>query len=208
MNTKILNLAVLSLLVLPLSVRAANHCTFEVDPNSIQIDWTGYKTTQQVAVNGGFTEVTLVGDLKGSSFESLLGQLEGEVDVKDAAHIRTGNPARDATLFEKFFSLFKKKAHMTGAFKSVKGNEKSGDLQLHLTLNQKTLAVPMSYTRDEKGSFLAKGAIDFKDFGLQKALDSLHKACESLHKGPDGVSKTWPVAEIKLAATITKKCEP
>ena len=182
-------------------------CKFEVDPKAMKIEWTAFKTTQKVPVNGSFTEVVLSGDVaQTTTFEKFLGQMDAEINLTDVTKIKTGNPARDTTLFNSFFSLFKKKPVIKGALREVKGTNKEGEFGLHLTMNQKTLSVPMKYTRDEKGQFMAKGVIDLNDFGLQSAFASLHKACEDLHKGPDGVSKTWTTVEIKISASIAEKC--
>lgn len=192
-----------------LNLTADASCLYTVDANSIQINWTAFKTTQKVAVTGSFSEVTLSGELrKVTSFDSFLSQLEGEIDVNAPAKIRTGNVGRDQTLFEKFFALFKKSPIIHGAIHEVKGTESSGEFKLGLSMNEHSLRVPMTYTREEKGGFLGRGVIDLNEFGLSLPLASLHQACEQLHKGPDGISKTWPTVEIRLMATIEKKCTP
>ena len=189
------------------SLAAPEKCKFEVDSSTVKVEWTAFKTTEKVGVNGSFGEVILSGkQSKTGTFKAFLEQMGAEINLSGVAQVKTGNPARDKTLFESFFSLFKKKPVLKGTLKGVKGTDSEGDLNLNLTMNQKTKAVPMKYTRDDKGNFMAKGAIELNDFALQNAFASLHKACEDLHKGKDGVSKTWSEVEIKISAMISQKC--
>jgi len=203
-------LAILSVLAFSASAWAGpktQKCTYSIDPHTVHVNWTAFKTTQKVRVGGSFTEVTVTGDLTNSkSMAALLNQLDAEIDLTAADKINTGNAARDKTLFEKFFSLIKAKPVMKGKLRHTKGTDDKGDVSLVLTMNRKTLSVPMSYTRDAKGLLTIKGAIDVNDFGLSGALANLSKACFDLHKGPDGVSKTWPEVEIELQANVAKAC--
>jgi hypothetical protein len=190
------------------SANAAETCSYDLDAQSLQVNWTAYKTMQKVGVGGSFTEVTVEGDLSSSkSLAALLNQLDAEIDVNQAEKIRTGNPGRDATIMQNFFSHFHPKALLKGKLRNVKGDDEKGELNLVLSMNRKTLAVPMKYSRDSNGALVVKGAIDVNDFGLSGALALLHKSCEHLHKGPDGVSKTWPQVEIKLSANVAKNCK-
>jgi hypothetical protein len=207
MNKALLILAVLGLGV-GFQVRAET-CRYVLEPGSVQVNWTAFKTMQRLAVNGAFTEVSILGELEDkTSFTHLLSQLEGEIGVKDASLIRTGNPGRDMTLFQHFFSRFKKTPVLSAAIQEVRGDDKSGEFALSLKMNRKTKPVLMHYQRNESGVFEARGSLDVLDFGLSEALQDLHKTCEVLHRGPDGVSKTWPLVELKLVARIGQTCKP
>jgi len=185
----------------------AETCSFKVDPHSIQVGWTAFKTMQKVGVNGTFTHVALTGVLeKKGSLSDLLQQLGALMDLKASTDLSTGNPARDQTLFDHFFKLFKKTALIKGKIRNVKGSNSEGEFDLELSMNQKTLAVPMRFTLSQEGKFEAKGGIDVLDFNLKDAFHDLHQTCEVLHKGTDGVSKTWPTVDLKLSATIAQKC--
>ena len=184
-------------------------CEYALNPSSIQINWTAFKTTGKVPVKGAFSEVTLVGELESKKgMVDLLSGLEGELTIKDEKMIRTGNPARDFTLFQHFFGLFKNKAQMHGGIHSVKGDDHEGSFELKLTLNQKTREIPMHYRRDASGAFEAMGNLDVLDFGLDSAFQDLHHTCEALHMGKDGISKTWSQVVLKLEARIDEKCTP
>ena len=207
MPKTLLILGVFAFLATPLT-RAAP-CTASLDPQSIQVNWTAFKTTAKVPVKGAFTEVTLLGELESSKgVVDLLSGLEGEILVKDPSLIRTGNPARDLTLFKHFFSLFKKTPELKAAIRSVKGNELEGSFDLKLTLNQKSREIPMHYRRESSGLFEATGNLDVLDFALEGPFQELHHTCEALHTGKDGISKTWSQVVIGLQAKIDEKCAP
>lgn len=186
---------------------AAETCTYSIDPTTLNVSWTAFKTMQKVGVGGSFTEVTLESDLsKAGTFQTFMNQIDAEIQVGAATKINTTNPARDQTIFQNFFSHFENKGLIKGKLRNAKGTEAAGEVNLILNMNKKILAVPMKYTRDEKGLTVISGAIDVNDFKLGSALSKLNKACEALHKGPDGVSKTWPQVEIKIQANLSKKC--
>lgn len=190
------------------SAAFAGSCEHKVDPSSIQVNWTAFKTMQKVAVKGSFTELSVIGELESGSLESLLGQLEAEIDIKDESLIRTGNPGRDLTIFQHFFSHLKKKPLIKGEILKPSGNGREGTFGLKLTLNRNSKEIPFRYTLSESGGFEAHGSMDVLDFALEGALKDLNRTCEVLHRGPDGVSKTWSEVELKLVARIGKTCTP
>lgn len=198
------------------ALAATDLCKYQIDSNSIQVNWTAFKTNQKAPVAGGFSEVTLAGDLQDKDLATLLGQLEAEIPVSDAEKIRTGNPARDQTLYQHFFGLIKNKSLLKGVIKSVKvtppapeaklDSDTTGTFDLKLTINQKSNYIPFKFALSPDGAFVANGSMNVLDFGLSNALAALHKACEALHTGADGVSKTWPEVDLKLSATIRRSC--
>jgi hypothetical protein len=96
-----------------------------------------------------------------------------------------------------------------GKIQSVKRDSTSpnrGTFELKLTLNAKTVKVPMKFAIDA-GTFTADGTLDVMDFGLSNAFASLHKACEALHTGADGVSKTWTPVDLKITSKMGMICK-
>lgn len=206
-------LKTLLFLIAPLAAHAAAPCSYEIDTSTIQVHWTAFKTNQKVAVTGSFAEVTLAGELHGDDLARLLGQLEAEIPATDAEKIRTGNPARDQTLYTHFFRLIKQAPHFKGQIRNVKvqtgatpAADTNGTFDLRLTMNQKTRDVPFRFTLTPAGAFTATGSINVLNFQMNAALESLHKACEALHTGADGASKTWPDVDLKLDAQIRRSC--
>ena len=182
-------------------------CTYELDSSSTQVTWTAFKTMQKVGVTGSFPEVTVAGKTKkNGTLAQLLDQLKATITADAVEKIHTGNAGRDQTLIQHFFGLFKAKSLIQGTISKTKGTDTEGDFDLNLTMNEKTLAVPMHFKRDAAGKLEAKGEIDVLKFELDKALADLHQSCEAVHKGADGVSKTWPNVEIKISAQISQKC--
>jgi len=204
---KKLLLILLGIAVFSPEMALAEKCVYQVDPGSLQVNWTAFKTMQKVAVKGGFTELTVFGDLESASLAGLLDQLEAEIDIKNEGLIRTGNPGRDLTLFQHFFSLFKARPLMKGRIQKTRGSESDGDFTLELVMNRKTRTVPMKYSYGA-GVFEASGSIDVLEFALDGPLKELNRTCEALHRGPDGVSKTWPTVDLRLVARIGKSCTP
>jgi hypothetical protein len=204
MMIKVLWIAGLGLFFHPFGWAAK--CRFELDPASVEVAWTAFKTTQKVAVKGTFTRVEVQGP-RGhpSSLSGVLSKLKARIELTGEGSSQSGNPGRDATLYQHFFKHLTEKGGLRGEVATVQGGPNAGELKLRLLLNGKRRLVPMKYTRSADGLFSAKGAIDLLDFGAKAAFDDIHGACENLHKGADGISKTWSEVEIEITAKITGK---
>jgi hypothetical protein len=196
--------------ILLLSPRSqAESCKFSLDPSSLKVEWTAFKTTQKLGVNGAFPGVSLVKGVKEQrTLQKLLSSVSGEIRLEGASGIQTGNPGRDQTLFDRFFKHWKGAGLMKGRFKKIEGSGKDGTLELELSINGLKKALPLQWKLAEDGAFEAGGKMDVLEFGLKSAFDDLHKACEALHTGPDGISKTWSEVELRLKGVIARKCAP
>jgi hypothetical protein len=198
-------IAVLGLL-LPDSVMAEK-CRFEIDPASIQVGWTAFKTTQKVAVKGSFARAeAAVRKPSGPSIPELLKGASARIELRDEKSSQSGNPARDLTLHQHFFRHLSTGRGIQGKVLAARGSADAGDLEMDLQLSGKRGRVAMKYTRSPEGLLSAKGAIDLLAFGAKKAFDDIHSACETLHKGADGISKTWSEVEIEITAKIPGGC--
>jgi hypothetical protein len=151
-------------------------------------------------VNGSFKKIDLHGKKDAKSVSALI---EGLHVLVDTESLDTGNPARDKTIGEFFFS--KLKSSISGQV--TKFSEKDHSFVLSLELNGKRRAVPMTYLVTEDKNFVATGGISVLDFSAGEALKSLHEKCYEVHKGKDGVSKTWPDVTIHLKGTINPVCK-
>jgi hypothetical protein len=178
-----------------------------LDPASVQVVWTAFKTTQKIGVNGNFTTLQVTAPEKGAkSLSKLLNSLKAEIKLEGAASLSTGNPGRDQTLFDHFFKYLNGPIQIQGRFQGAKGTDDVGELMLQLTLNGKKKTVPMTWSRTPEGALTAKGSLDVLDFGLKTAFDDLHKTCEALHTGPDGISKTWSEVALQIQAKLNPGC--
>jgi hypothetical protein len=183
-----------------------SECFYQLDPASVKVTWTAFKTTEKIGVNGNVQGVSVQTPKKVKSLSALLKGVTASGKFDEVKKSETGNPGRDQTLFDKFFSLLSKKAQFKGGFTQVKGDDQSGKLNLLLSVNGKKGSVPMEYKAGADGVFEATGTFDVMSFGMQKAHASIHQACEELHKGKDGISKTWTEVGLKIVANIQKDC--
>jgi polyisoprenoid-binding protein YceI len=199
LHTAVAGLIALSFALAPTSSYAQS-CTYTADPSSLTVGWTAFKTTQKTPVKGSFKKLAVHGKLTQKSLSALLQGLHVMVDLKSAD---TGNPARDKTLQDYFFSK------LTGSVHTHVGkvSEKDHTFNMDLWLNGKSKTIPFHYELNEQGQFAATGTMDILEFGGNNALDSLHKQCENLHKGPDGVSKTWSEVDLNLGGSIKVSCQ-
>ncbi len=153
------------------------------------INWSAYKTPAKAAVGGTF---------KGVSFTSSKGEkaseiLTGATFKIDASSVSTKDKGRDFKIAKFFFSTLEGGSEITGVVKKVTNKV----LTVAITMNGKTLDIPLSYTyKNQKLS--AKGVIDVFDFAMNDELSALNKACAALHEG-----KTWSDVAISIDATFT-----
>jgi len=165
----------------------------------IKVTWKAYKTLAKLGVAGEFTGVNYTAIAKeGKNFKSLLVGSKVAIDI---SKINTNNEGRDKTLVENFFGKLKGKT-IEGTIVAIKADKREkgkpyrGSLDVNLTMNEKTLQIPMSYSF-EKENFNATGIIDLFDFGANDALSSINKSCFALHKG-----KTWSDVTIGFSTKI------
>jgi len=170
-----------------------------VQSGDMNVTWKAYKTLAKVGVGGAFTSVKYTPIAKeGANFRELL---VGSTVSIDATQINTGNPVRDETLVKMFFKQLKSitiegKIVAMKADNRVKGKPYTGQLDVELSFNSKTLVIPMKYTY-VKEHFSAEGTLDLFDFAAKDALTSINKSCYDLHKG-----KTWNDVSIGFATNI------
>ena len=193
-----MNKIILSLFTLFTFSLASGGCVL-VQSGDMNVTWKAYKTLAKVGVGGMFTSVKYVPVAKeGKNFAALL---VGSTVSIDTTQINTGNPTRDATLVKMFFKQLKStsiegKIVAMKAAKRVKGQPHTGVLDVMLTMNGKTLTIPMQY-HYEKEHFKASGTVDLFDFAGGDALASINKSCYDLHKG-----KTWNDVSIMFSTSI------
>jgi len=171
-----------------------------VQPNTMQVTWKAYKTLAKKGVGGKFTAVTYTPHaLEGKNFRELF--VGSKVSI-DLSKVDSGNPGRDETLVKSFFSVLKGKTiegeivDIKKTDKHEKGKPRTGTVSVKITMNEKTLTIPMQYFYNE-GKFDAKGTIDLFDFTAGDALASINKSCFDLHKG-----KTWSDVSIGFSTTV------
>lgn len=211
-NQLVILLLFFSLFPAPLANAATStaKCAHSIDPSAVQVEWTAFKTSAKTPVRGSFKKLDVTAPKGGAS--TLRGVLERSSISFDPREIETGDPARDATLRTVFFGLWKEK-RITAKILSAELNavETSGALSVRITANGVRKEIPMKLRALEAAAsalprFIAEGLIHIADFDLQGPFATLHSACEKLHTGPDGVSKTWDMMEIRFMFPVVTNC--
>jgi len=181
---------------------AAPACTYtltEATPS-----WTAYKTSDKAGVSGTFNTVKLSETKPGDTLTAALAGLSAEIE---GASVESGNPARNTTLAQAFFSKFAAETRFGAKITGASGDEKEGLIMVMLEMNGVSKPIQLKHDGLQEGTLTAKAVIDMLDYALQAPFDSLHSACEGLHTGKDGVAKTWTEVEVSLTAKIDKKCQ-
>jgi len=163
-----------------------------IDADKSSVQWTGYKTTDKVAVNGTFKEINILKMNSGSTAAASLEGLEFEIPVSS---IYSKDTIRDGKLKRLFFGVMENTLSLKGKF-SIK-DASSG--QIAISMNGLTKELPFTYEMS-KDTILINAKMDLNIWETQNALASIHEACLELHTGVDGVSKTWD--EVGIAAKI------
>ena len=157
--------------------------------DSTKVKWTGFKTTDKVAVNGIFKEIELKNVKTGNTPEEVL---EGVAFSIPVSSLFSNDPTgtRDPKLIDVFFGTMKNTELLSGIL-----NFRDNQLFMTLSMNDVTKQVPLEYTF-ENNLLSMKTTLNLNDFGGETALAAISKACFDLHKGADGVSKTWETVDI------------
>jgi hypothetical protein len=163
----------------------------QIIADSTQVNWTAYKTTDKVGVNGKFTQLELKNTQSGETPETVL---EGASFSIPVSSIFTDNPDRDGKIKQFFFSVLRNTEMIGGTF-----NFRDGKCFMTLTLNDVTKQLEVTHTFSNN-KFTVNHTLNLEDFGALGAVESINKACFDLHKGPDGVSKTW--SEVAISGSV------
>ncbi len=166
--------------------------SYSVDAAQSSVQWTGYKTTGKVPVNGTFLEINIDKKNTGKSAAASLEGLEFDIPVST---IYSNDSIRDGKLNKFFFAVMESTLSLKGTF-SIK-DESNG--QIALSMNGLIKDLPFSYEMSQD-TILINAKMDLNNWQTENALESLHQVCLELHTGADGVSKTWD--EVAISAKI------
>ena len=179
-------------------VKKVETTQFSVEPKTVTVKWTGYKTTSKIAVNGEFKELQ-VSNIKEAP--TAVEAMNGTVFSIPVSSIFSGDEERDGKLKELFFGVMDATVSISG---TLNLND-DGTGNVNLSMNGVTKEIPITYIVSGQLVEL-EGTLDvLNDFNAGSALESISKACFELHKGPDGVSKTYSEVAISAAAYLKKK---
>lgn len=170
---------------------------FSVVAETITVNWTGYKTSEKVAVKGKFEKIEISNSKQAATALEAINGTEFSIPVSSLA---SGDATRDTKLKTLFFAVMDATTSLTGTVNL--GADGKGTV--NLKMNGVSKEIPVTYVLSDQIIEL-HGTLDIiNDFNAQGAFDSIHKACEVLHTGPDGVSKTWTDVAIDAAIYLKK----
>lgn len=172
---------------------------YSIDTASVALQWTAYKFTDKVGVNGTFDSFQLfVEDRNASSIEELL---QGAVINISTNSVNSGEPIRDAKLRTYFFGVFGTN-EIKGEIK--KALENRGEMILEM--NAITNEIAYTYKMKNDTVFL-NSAINLSYWEGEEAMISLNQECYELHMGADGISKLWPNVDITMKLPLKTKLD-
>lgn len=175
-------------------VKVEKKAAFVLQDADNKINWTAYKTTEKLPVNGQFKKVTVTSNGEGNTLKEAINNAEFSIPVSS---VFTKDTSRDFKIKKFFFAIMDKTELLSG--KLVLENDSIGFSDI--TMNGVTKKLAFKYTINGK-VFNLTGNLKITDWNAQKALTSLNEACKDLHKGTDGVSKTWDEVAINITSTF------
>lgn len=176
------------------NAETTSDCTYSVKSDSVNVKWEAYKSPLKLGVGGQFQSFTLQSQTEGKNIIEIV---KGAKFTIDSQKVFTRDPGRDQKIAKFFFSTMTGGKEITGEIKNIVKDS----LQVAITMNGKTVVVPMNFT-ERNGNFKASGHIDVFDFAMQPQLQAINEACKALHEG-----KTWNDVAIEVAIQFKKKCK-
>lgn len=177
-------------------------CLYTYNADSTSLNWTAFKTTDRVGVNGSFKKVKVNVADSVYSLNELIESVGFDVDVNT---IFTNNPERDETLRKFFFASLEDDGEIYGEIKIVEGDNQSGGGTVKIKINGVSRDVGFEYELNGN-NLLLRTKINLDSFNGQEAIETLNSECGDLHKGADGVSKMWSDITIEVKALVNKEC--
>ena len=163
--------------------------------NSV-VKWTGFKTTEKLAVNGTFDAVQVTDTKEGTTPEQVLEGAKVRVVVSS---INSGAEDRDGKLKMILFGAMENTADIYGVI-----NFKGGKTYITFTLNNVSKEYEVA-SKFENNVFTINTTVDLANFNANAAVEALNTVCGDLHKGADGVTKTWSEVEIVGAIEFSEE---
>ncbi len=170
---------------------------YEMIPETTSVFWTGYKTTDKIAVKGQFMKLEFENIKAAPTAREALNGIQFSIPVSS---LFSNEESRDTKLKENFFAVMDHTDFISGSI-SV---ENDSVATANIKMNGIEKAIPLSYFID--GQMLSmQGSFILDDFNALAALASLHEVCKDKHAGADGVSKTWNEVGINVESYLKVK---
>ena len=179
--------------------RAERICTYDYNPTATSIEWTAYKTTEMIGVDGAFDEFALSDTKAGNSAFEVFQDASFIIPI---ASLNTQNPDRDEKIKTFFFETVNTD---TLAGRLVAFNE-DGTATINIEMNEVQREV-VAQIEEEENRLTLSTKIDVSAWNASSGIDALNEVCYDLHKGADGISKLWPDVSIKISTILDKTCK-
>lgn len=167
---------------------------FSLEKANNSINWTAYKTTDKIGVNGEFKKVTITKNGNGDSAQEAINNAEFSIPVSS---LFTNLDDRDFKLKKYFFGVMDNTSLLSG--KLTITDETTGVAQV--TMNGVTADLPFTYSIEGK-TFQLDATMNLENWNAQDAVKSLNEICGDLHKAADGISKTWNEVAIHITSVF------
>ncbi len=182
---------------------AEQNCVYSYDPTATGVNWTAYKFTEAVGVNGKFDQIEVMGTQEGKTGSDVIAQASFSIPVSS---INTANPDRDKKIQEFFFGSLESSEKITGKVMKLESNGETGKATLEFTLNNMTQ--PLELDMQMSGDTLKlDGILNVDNWNAQSGIANLNKECKDLHTGADGKSVLWPEVKISIHTVLKKNCQ-
>ena len=172
-------------------------CTYTYNEGMTSLDWTAFKTSEKVPVEGSFNNFRV-------SAESSKDPMEVAKSMSftiETASVETNNPDRNTKINEHFFKTINTE-EISG---SVKTLNEDGTAVVSIKMNGIDFDVKGTYTLHDL-VFSFKASIDVAAWNGVSGIDALNDVCKDLHTGADGVSKLWSEVAISFSTTLKSDC--
>lgn len=175
-----------------------NACIYKYDNASTSLNFTAFKLTDKVGVDGSFMEISATG----KESEDMYGVFEGMSFEVPVSSLNTQDETRDYKIKNSFFGNLESSDMLTGTVNSMDAST------ANVTVNMNGNSVDYDAEIKTEGQDIKMlFTLDILDFDGQIAIDSLGVVCEAKHTGPDGVNKLWSDVNIAAKTTLIKECE-
>lgn len=172
-------------------------CTYTYNEGMTSLDWTAYKTSEKVPVEGSFNNFEITAE-SGSDPLEVAKSMSFTIET---ASVETNNPDRNAKISEHFFNTINTE-EITGSVKSLK---EDGSAIVTIKMNGVDFDVKGTYTLNDL-VFSFKASIDVAAWNGVSGIEALNAVCKDLHTGADGVSKLWSEVAISFSTTLKSDC--
>jgi hypothetical protein len=163
---------------------------YSINTDSIALQWTAYKTTQRIGVNGSFDSISINSEKTSGTIIELLANTKINIST---ASVNSNNEIRDPKIVAFLFGKFSVPNEILATVDSANAEK----AYISITMNGVTKPVEANYTvKDNVLEIIAN--VNTPDWNAEAGLAALNNECEDLHKGEDGISKLWPEVSIAI----------